>query len=889
MSLAARGGAWLRYRDGMNTPHDTSVPATGSVGAALTQGERAPAGLAPSLWRLAWRQTSRDLRGGELRLVLLAVVLAVAALTAVGFFVDRFQRGLTRDAAALIGGDAVVVADQPVPQAVRDAAARAGLRTAETATFPSMALAEEARGGEARLASVKAVSASYPLRGSLRITDARQGPERAVTHGPERGVVWVDAGLLDALNVNIGDRLQLGESTLRVAAVVTHEPDRGAGFSSFAPRVMLHAEDLDATGLIQPASRVTWRLGVAADGSDGAGRVRQFSAQVQALIDAGGSHGLRLDTLEGGRPEMRQTLTRAEQFLQLVALLAALLAAVAVGVAAQDFARRQLDACAMLRVLGLSQRQIAVLHGLELLWVAVLASVAGVLLGLAFHQVFVVVLGSLVQTSLPAPGPGPALFGLGAGVVLVLGFALPPVLQLASVPPLRVMRRELGRIRGGTLLALVAAAAALVTLLLAGSRDLKLGAITVGGFAVAVAVFAGVAWGAVWAVRRALASAWMVSQAPAWLRLATSQLSARKGMVVLQVSALGVGLLALFLLVLLRTDLIDGWRQSTPPDAPNRFVINVQPDQAAPLRALLGTEGIQRFDWYPMIRGRLVAINGRAVKPEDFVGDRAQRLVDREFNLSHSAALPAHNLVSAGRWQVDEAGAASVEEGLAQTLGLKLGDTLTFDMAGQTLESRITSLRRLDWASMRVNFFVLFPQATLPDLPATYISAYRSTGPALDKRIARDYPNVTQVDVGATLKQVQAVITQVSRAVEFLFLFALGCGLVVLASAVVASREQRLRDFAIMRALGAPTRLLLQIQRTELLAVGALAGLLAALAAAGVGWALASRVFEFTWQVPWWLPVGGMLGGALLALVSGSWSLRGVVHAPVVTTLRRLS
>lgn len=845
--------------------------------------------LKPALWRLAAVQTWRDLRGGELRLVLLAVLLAVAALTAVGFFVDRFQRGLSRDAAALIGGDAVVVADQPLPESVRDLARTHGLRTAESAGFPSMARADDAHGGEARLASLKAVGEGYPLRGRLRVADAPRSPERAVAGRPERGTVWVDGSLLDALDLAVGDTLALGDATFRIAAVLVQEPDRGAGFSAFAPRVMLQAEDLPATGLVQPASRVTWRFGVAADGTQAAARVREFAVAAQGLIDSTPLRGVRLETLEGGRPEMRQTLSRAERFLQLVALLAALLAAVAVGVAAQDFARRRLDACAMLRVLGLSQGQIAAMHGLELLLVAGLGSAAGVVLGLGFHLVFVSVLGTLVQTELPPPGARPAVVGLGVGVLLVMGFALPPVLQLARVPPLRVMRRELGRIRGTTVLGLQAGVAALGALLLSSTQDLTLGAITVGGFAAGVAAFGVVAYLAVWGVRRVFGSAWMGASAPTWMRIVTSQLSARAPMVVLQVSALGVGLMAILLLILLRTDLIDGWRQSTPPDAPDRFVINVQPDQAEAFQAALAAGHVPRYDWYPMVRGRLVAINGKAIRPEDFSGDRAQRLVEREFNLSHAAQVPSHNVVSAGRWQPEEAGGASVEEGLAQTLGLRLGDTLRFDVAGQVMESRITSLRRLDWASMRVNFFVLFPVSQMPDLPATYISAFRSSGAALDKRLAREFPNITQVDVGATLAQVQGVIAQVSRAVEFLFTFALACGLVVLAAAVVASREQRLRDFAIMRALGAPTRLLSQIQRAELLAVGALAGLLAALAAAGVAAALASRVFEFSWHMPWWLPVGGLAGGALLALVSGSWSLRGVVHAPVVATLRRLS
>lgn len=859
--------------------------------------------LTPSLWRLAWRQTWRDLRGGALRLVLLAVVLAVAALTAVGFFVDRFQRGLTRDAGALLGGDAVIHADQPVPAELRALVAAQGLMVAESATFPSMARVvaagvaagvdapeSEDAGGDARLASIKAVSEAYPLRGQLQIADAVRGPLRVVQSPPAPGTVWVDLGLMDALDLKVGDRLGLGDATLRIAQVLMQEPDRGAGFSTFAPRVMMRLEDLPTTGLIQPASRVSWRLGVVADGRDAASRLQALAQAVNAHIDSAGLRGVRLETLEGGRPEMRQTLERAEQFLKLVALLAALLAAVAVGVAAQGFARRRLDASAMLRVLGLAQWQMAVLHLIELGWVALAASAVGVGVGLAFHSVFVGVLGAVMQTQthLPAPGWWPALLGLGTGMTLVLGFAVPPVLQLAQVPPLRVMRRELGRIRGSTLLGWGAGLLALMALLLVAAQDLRLGAITVGGFALAWVVFALSAWGVLAGVTTGLAAAQRRGRRwPVWLRLSVSQLAARRGMVVLQVSALGMGMLAIGLLVVLRTDLIDGWRQSTPKDAPDRFVINVLPEQGPGLQDLLHGAGVQRLDWYPMIRGRLVAVNGRDVKPEDYPDDRAQRLVDREFNLSHDAELPGHNTVSAGRWVSEEFEGLSVEEGLAKTLGLKLGDRLRFDVGGQLEEATITSLRRVDWASMRVNFFVMFPRAQMPDLPSTIIAAYRSPGPVMDKRIARDYPNVTQVDVGATLAQVQGVIGQVSRAVEFLFAFALACGLVVLAAAVLASREQRLRDFAIMRALGAQSRMLAQVQRAELLAVGALAGGLAAAATAGVAWVLAREVFQFAWILPWWLVPGGLLSGAVLAWAGGVWGLRGVLRAPVMATLRQ--
>ncbi|MEQ1803761.1 MAG: FtsX-like permease family protein, partial [Burkholderiaceae bacterium] len=378
------------------------------------------------------------------------------------------------------------------------------------------------------------------------------------------------------------------------------------------------------------------------------------------------------------------------------------------------------------------------------------------------------------------------------------------------------------------------------------------------------------------------------ASAPRWLVLATRQIAARPAFAVVQVSALSVGLLALVLLVLLRTDLIASWRQATPADAPNRFVINIQPEQGDAFQQQLRDAGVAKFDWFPMIRGRLVAINGKTVVPDDMLDARAKRLLDREFNLSHGAALPEHNQVSAGRWSGDEAGAVSVEDGLAQTLQLKLGDTLRFDIAGAMTEGRITSLRKVDWSSMRVNFFVIIPRAKLPELPATYIAAFRAPATAgFDNALSRNFPNITNVDVSASIAQVQRVLDQVVRAVEFLFGFTLAAGLVVLFASVSATREARTREFAVMRALGASGKLLAQVQRAELLGVGALAGVLASLAAIAVGWALARYVFEFSWNASAWVPLIGAVTGALLALAAGWWGLREVLRRPVIETLRR--
>ena len=832
--------------------------------------------LMANAWAMAWRALWRDARAGELRLLWVAVSLGVAALTSVGFLADRIQGGLQRDARQLLGGDAVLASDHPVADEVMTQIKRLGLQSVATLSFPTMARSLEAQGGQSRLVALKAVAEGYPLRGRLQINQPGQSTDSI----PAPGEVWVESALLEAINLNVGGSLQLGERTLRIAHILVNEPDRGAGFMNFAPRVMMNQADMASTQLLQPASRVNWRLAV----SGPSAQVANFVTWADSYVKQAEVHGVRLETLEAGRPEMRQTLDRAEKFLHLVALLAALLSAVAVALAARGFAARHLDDCAMLRVLGQSQRQILTVYVLEFFSVGLLASALGLAMGFGLHQVFVELLTGLVDTALPAPSWLPFWQGLGAGMTLLFAFGLPPILQLAQVPALRVIRRDLGPLRPASVGVLGLGLLGFGVLLLGASRDMSLGLMVVGGFSGAALVFASLAWAAVWALRQTVG----LPQVPIWLRMATRQISARPGYTVVQVSALAVGLLALILLVVLRTDLVDSWRNATPADAPNRFVINIQPDQSTDFLQHLHDAGVVKLDWYPMIRGRLVAINDQAVRPDSYTEDRAQRLVEREFNISHSATAPEHNQIVQGRWTPEEANAISMEEGIAKTLNLKLGDKLRFEIAGQGFEARITSLRRVDWTSMRANFFAIYPQSKVPDVPMTYIAAYRAPNEkGFDNALVNRFPNVTNVDMGATITQVQKVLGQVIGAVEFLFGFTLAAGLVVLFAAVTATREERAHEYAVMRALGAGNQLLRQVQTAELLGVGALAGALAASVAMLMAWGLAYFVFEFSWRASPWVLVLGMAAGAALAWAAGWWGLREVLRRPVVQTLRQ--
>ncbi|MES2972430.1 MAG: FtsX-like permease family protein [Pseudomonadota bacterium] len=834
----------------------------------------------PSALRLGWRTLWRDLRAGELKLLIVAVTLAVAALTAVGFFADRLKGGLQRDARQLLGGDAVIASDNPTPKAFLDEARRLGLQSASTLGFPTMGRAPDAQGGASKLVALKVVDTGYPLRGNLKVAPQPDMPGSNTRDVPAAGEAWVDAPLLDVLDLKMGDTLLLGDAQLRIARIIVVEPDRGGGFMNFAPRVMINQADVAATKLIQPASRLNWRFAVAGPDAQVARYVKWAADEVKKPE----VRGVRVESLEGGRPEMRQTMDRAEKFLNLVALLAALLSAVAVALAARGFAANHLDSSAMLRVLGQSQRTISVSYAFEFALIGLFASALGVAIGYAVHYVFVLLLAGLVETALPAASLWPVAFGLGMGLTLLFAFGMPPVMQLAQVPPLRVIRRDVGNLKPASLAVLAIGVAGFAALLLAASSDLLLGAIAVGGFGGAVLLFAGLSWLAIKLLRRSVNE----STAPRWLVLATRQISARPAYTVVQVSALAVGLLALVLLVLLRTDLVNSWRKATPPDAPNRFVINIMPEQGDAFRKALQDGGVRKYDWYPMIRGRLVSVNGRAVSPDDYTDDRAKRLVDREFNLSNSAAKPPHNEVVAGKWTDEEQGAISVESGIAETLRLKMGDTLRFDIGGMQTESKVTSLRKVDWGSMRANFFVIYPVSRLADVPVTYMTAFRAPAEkGFDNALVRAFPNITDVDMTSTINQVQGVLDKVIRAVEFLFGFTLAAGLVVLFAAVTATREERAREFAIMRAVGARASLLRQVQRAELAGVGMLAGFLASMVAAVVGWALAKYAFEFEWTVQLWVPLVGAVAGAVLALAAGWWGLREVLRRPVVETLRQ--
>lgn len=822
---------------------------------------------------LAWRMLLRDWRAGELRILFLALVVAVASVTSVAFFADRVAQALVRDAHQMIGADLLLTADRPIGDAYADEARSRGLATASATTFISMAR----HGESAQLSAVKAVSDTYPLRGRLRTAPGVNVPDEETRGIPEPGSVWVDERFVAEMAVKPGDTLELGDASLRVAAVLTLEPDRGVTFFNVAPRIMMNLADVPRTGLVQVGSRVTYQFYVAGERP----LVDAFTGWLKPRLE----RGQQVQGLDNARPEIRQSLDRARQFLGLTSLLAVILAAVAIALAARRYVRRHLDGYAVMRCLGATQSRLFGLFAGEFVLLGLAGALGGLAVGFVAQEVIGYWLASLVNAKLPLPSWLPAVQGVVIGLVLLLGFALPPLLQLKNVPAIRVIRRDVGLPKTSAIAGYLIGLGALAALLVWQAGDAKLGLTVLGGFAAAFVLFSVVGYGAL----RALAATGGWGGITWRYGLANLRRRGRENTV--QILALSLGLAAILLLTFTRGDLVDAWRGKIPVDAPNRFVLNIQPDQLAPVERFFADNALPAPIIYPMVRGRLTAINGRPVSVDDYADDRTKRLVEREFNLSYMDALPGHNQVVAGRWfdrEALRAGALSVEQGIAKNLGVGIGDTLTWTVAGRSFSARITNLRKLDWDSMRVNFFVITPPALLSDFPTSFITSFHlpATQSAAMAKLTNQFPNLTVVDMSAIIRQALTVMEQVVRAVQFVFLFALGAGVLVLYAALAATQDERLHEAGLMRALGASRAQVAAAHRTESLAVGLLAGFLASCAAVGIGAALAIRVFQFEWHVNPWIWVAGPLLG-LVCVAASAWSgTRAAVRQPPIVALR---
>lgn len=829
-----------------------------------------PARILFALLMPTLRAFRRDIGDRHFIVIGAAVVIAVASVTAVDMFTDRVRSALARQSGALLAADLAIIGNHALPPAYAHTARAAGLHATPIVSMRSVVTAGE----NLQLVELKAVAAGYPLRGEVLIAEAAFAEARPASAIPAPGTVWVESRLLSLVGIKPGDNVTVGARILNVAAILVLEPDRGGDLFNIAPRVMMNEADLDSTGLIAPGSRVRYGLLVAGEQT----AVEDYASALEL------QPGERLLSPQTARPEIRSALQRAEQYLGLATLTTIMLAGVAIALAARSFAAQHKDTVALLRTLGASRRYVMAHFALEILLLGVLTAAVGAGLGTIAQEFIARSMAGWLQTELPPPALGMALRAATTALVALAGFALPPLLNLRNVPPVRVLRSDADATAVNPFSVVVYALAAGIFVAPWGKGD---PAIT--GWAL---VGMGVGLGAL------SATAMILIRVVAGLRTRTGLIwrfgianLARRGILtVVQIASLGLGLLALLVLGIIRNDLLDSWVTSLPPDAPNQFLINIQPADVAGLEAFFREHELPAPAFFPMIRGRLTGLNGTSLGPDDYVDPRARRLVEREFNLSFAATLKPYNKLVAGRWWTHTANAAefSVEQDIANTLGIAIGDTLTYQIAEQEVTATVTNLRAVQWDSMQVNFFVEAPPALLADYPATYITSFRldADNYAVLKDLVAAYPSVTVIDVAALVDHVRAIMDRSAATIEFVFAFTLLAGILVLVAAVQATQEERVFESALLKTFGASRALTLYIMGAEFCAIGAIAGGVAGFIALFSSWLVATRVLELNYSPDPAVILVGVFAGVISVGLVGSAAVWNALRRPVADVLR---
>ncbi|MBB6092974.1 putative ABC transport system permease protein [Povalibacter uvarum] len=822
--------------------------------------------------RLAFLALIRDAKSGELGVLALALLVAVSALTAVGFFTSRVSGAVDQQAGEVLAADLRVRSPNPIDREYFELATSRGLVTAELATFPSVVL----KGDDTALTALRAVTSKYPLRGRVKVTDVPFGEAHEVDAMPGEREVWPEVRMLAQLNANVGDRITVGSAEFTITKILDYRPDQGAGFVDLAPSMLMRMEDLPATGLVQPGSRISYAALFAGD----ANAIKTLKQELETRRKA----GERIVDLEEASPQIRSAIDRAGRFLNLSALVTILLAAIAVAIAARRYVVRHLDTAALMKSMGAPQSLVLQISVLELLMIGLLAGAIGTAIGFGAQAGIAILVKDLVRGVLPPPTLDAMWLGLMTSVLMLVGFALPPLLQLRSVPPARVLRRNLEPPPLRYITVYGMAIGALVGLLAWLLRDAKLLVYVLAATAATFAVLIAAGWLLVrvlGGLRGSVGVAW---------RYGMANIARRGRDSIIQIVAFGLGLMVLLLLALVRNDLMQDWRASLPADAPNHFMINIRPDQAPAIQQFMADRNVAVPQLVPMIRARLTGINKDDTANMTIKDERGRDFLDREANLTWAKDLQTDNRIVAGTWWTDATTdpQVSVEIELANSLGLKLGDELTYDVAGETVKARVTSFREVKWDSFRPNFFMVFSPGVLDAATGTLItSVHIPTGQrAILNDFIRQFPEVVAIDLEAILAQVRGVMDKATLAVQYVFGFTLLAGVTVLLAAIQSTRDERRYESAMLRTLGASRMTVLQGVAAEFTTLGLLAGTLAAFGASAAGYFLATELFNLKYTLNPLVWLVGLASGALLVGLSGTWAARSVVNHPPIATLR---
>lgn len=812
----------------------------------------------------------RDARGGELTLLVLALVIAVASSTTISLFADRLQRTMNVQAAEFLAADLAISSSSLLPQAWLDQAVKFQLKQAKTIEFASVVINDE----ELLLTGAKAVSRQYPLRGYLKTRSSVEQQERLQYSGPLKGETWVDQRVLSALNLQLGEALMLGDKTLRITRVLSYEPDKKTNFYSFSPRVMFNEADLAATHILQPGSRVSYVFQFSGDAQQLAG----FKAWVKPLLGA----SQRIMDLHEDRPELGSALTRAERYLGLSSIIVVLIAGVAIVMSSRRYSERHFNMTAILRCLGSQQNEILWLYLSQFLILGIVACALGSLLGWFTQQALFGLLKDLLPAKVAEPSLVAIMFGFLTGLAILIGFALPPLLRLKNVSPLRVLRRELKPLASSAWLVYGLALTLTALLIARYTQDLRLMLAIIGGGLVVTLISACVLYFLLIQLRRILpmlSIGWRVGLQSVLINPVVS---------VTQILAFSITLLAMILSFSVRDDLLADWHTQLPDNAPNYFAINIFPDQLLSLETQLQQQGIPTSTFHPIVRGRLVQINQVDVNnivTKDSTGERATQ---RDLSLSWGAVLPEDNKTISGQWGQVDKGLVSIEHKLAESLKVKLGDTLTFAIGNKQVNAVVSHIRSVQWDTMQPNFYMVFSAKTLQDFPVSYMGSFyiSEKNKVFLNAMVKQFPSVTLLEVSAMLKQFRMILTQLSMAINYLLYFALLAGFTVLFAAVYSTLDNRIYEGALMRALGASRALLRKSHGLEFSFIGWVSGVVAVLMSEVLVYLLYQYVLNLEHQIHWmiwlWLP----LVSAICVMLVGSWGVRATVGQPPMRVLR---